>query len=92
MSCCAFGEKPDVILDDIAVDNLQLEYAEAEETTFEETIFALGHLEVLPGKKPSSAAASPDVRFPCSSFRIRRSMSVPKSPGSKAASPVIHRR
>lgn len=40
-----------VILEEAAVKNLQLQFAEAEETTFEETIFALGHIEVLPGKK-----------------------------------------
>lgn len=40
-----------VILEDAAVANLQLEFAEAEEGTFEETIFSLGHIEVLPGKK-----------------------------------------
>ncbi len=40
-----------VILDETSVQNLQLDFTEAEETTFEETIFALGHLEVLPGKK-----------------------------------------
>lgn len=40
-----------VILEESAVKNLQLQFAEAEETTFEETIFALGHIEVMPGKK-----------------------------------------
>lgn len=40
-----------IILDAAGVANLQLDYAEAEETTFEETLFALGALEVLPGKK-----------------------------------------
>ncbi|MBL9116410.1 MAG: efflux RND transporter periplasmic adaptor subunit [Verrucomicrobiaceae bacterium] len=43
--------KPDIILDAAAVANLQLQFAEAEETTFEDTIFSLGALEVLPGKK-----------------------------------------
>ncbi|MBK8090562.1 MAG: efflux RND transporter periplasmic adaptor subunit [Verrucomicrobiaceae bacterium] len=57
------AEKPDVILDDIAVANLQLEYAEAEETTFEETIFALGHLEVLPGKKAIVSSRIPGRAF-----------------------------
>lgn len=50
------GAEPDrarntVILDAAAVANLRLEFAEAAETDFEETIFALGHLEVLPGKR-----------------------------------------
>lgn len=40
-----------IILDAAAVANLQLEYTEAEETTFEDTVFALGAIEVLPGKK-----------------------------------------
>ncbi len=40
-----------VILDEAAVNSLQLEFAEAEETTFEETLFALGAIEVLPGQK-----------------------------------------
>lgn len=40
-----------VILDENSVKNLRVETAEAEEVTFEETIFALGHLEVLPGRK-----------------------------------------
>lgn len=40
-----------IVLDETGVRNLQIETVEAEETTFEETIFSLGHLEVLPGKK-----------------------------------------
>lgn len=40
-----------VILEESAVKNLQLQFVEAEETTFEETVFALGHIEVMPGKK-----------------------------------------
>lgn len=40
-----------VVLDASSVANLKLEFAEAEETVFEETIFALGHLDVLPGKR-----------------------------------------
>lgn len=55
--------KPDVILDDVAVANLQLEYVEAEETTFEETIFALGHLEVLPGKRAIVSSRIPGRAF-----------------------------
>ena len=39
-----------VILDETAVQNLGIETAEAEETAFEETLFALGHIAVLPGK------------------------------------------
>jgi len=40
-----------VILDEAGVKNLGIETIEAEETTFEETVFALGRIEVLPGKK-----------------------------------------
>ena len=39
-----------VILDEVGEKNLGIETVEAEETTFEETIFALGRIEVLPGK------------------------------------------
>ena len=39
-----------VILDETAVQNLGIETAEAEETTFQETLFALGRIAVLPGK------------------------------------------
>ena len=40
-----------VILDETAVRNLRLETAPAEEQTFERTAFALGRIEVLPGKR-----------------------------------------
>jgi membrane fusion protein, heavy metal efflux system len=40
-----------VILDESSIKNLGIETVEAEETNFEETIFALGRIEVLPGKK-----------------------------------------
>lgn len=40
-----------VILDATGEKNLGIETVEAEETTFEETIFALGRIEVLPGKR-----------------------------------------
>jgi biotin carboxyl carrier protein len=39
-----------VVLDEIAVKNLNIETVEAEETQFAETIFALGRIDVLPGK------------------------------------------
>jgi membrane fusion protein, heavy metal efflux system len=38
-----------VILDEVAVKNLNLSTAEANETDFEETIFALGRIRVAPG-------------------------------------------
>ncbi len=40
-----------VILDEAAEANLGIETAEAEEATFEQTMFALGRIEVLPGKR-----------------------------------------
>ena len=40
-----------VVLDETGVKNLRIETVEVEETDFEETIFALGRIEVLPGKK-----------------------------------------
>ncbi len=40
-----------VLLDAQGVKNLKLLLAEAEETNFEETVFALGRIKVLPGKK-----------------------------------------
>ncbi|MEZ5387969.1 MAG: efflux RND transporter periplasmic adaptor subunit [Prosthecobacter sp.] len=55
--------KPDIILDDTAVKNLQLEYAEAEETTFEDTVFSLGHIEVLPGKSAIVSSRIPGRAF-----------------------------
>lgn len=52
-----------VILDAAAAAHLQLESAEAEETVFEETVFALGHLEVLPGKKAVVSSRIPGRAF-----------------------------
>jgi len=40
-----------VILDETGIKNLQLETAEAEEVEFEETVFALGRIAVLPGNR-----------------------------------------
>ena len=42
--------KPSVILSDTEVQNLRLELAEAAETDFEQTIFALGKIAPAPGK------------------------------------------
>jgi biotin carboxyl carrier protein len=52
-----------VILEAAAVMNLQLEFAEAEETTFEETIFSLGHIEVLPGSRAIVSSRIPGRAF-----------------------------
>lgn len=40
-----------IILDDTGVKNLRIETVEAEETDFEETVFALGRINVAPGKR-----------------------------------------
>ena len=40
-----------VILDENGVRNLRIETVEAEETDFEETVFALGHVEPVPDKR-----------------------------------------
>jgi multidrug efflux pump subunit AcrA (membrane-fusion protein) len=52
-----------IILDEVAIANLQLEFAEAEETTFDGTIFALGTLEVLPGKNAVVSSRIPGKVF-----------------------------
>lgn len=67
--CClllaapVIAAKPDIILDDVAVSNMNLEFAEAEETSFEETIFSLGTLEVLPGKSAIVSSRIPGRAF-----------------------------
>ena len=40
-----------VFLDEFGVKNLRLQTVEVEEQVFEETVFALGRIEVLPGRK-----------------------------------------
>jgi membrane fusion protein, heavy metal efflux system len=52
-----------VILEPAAVANLRLEFVEAEETTFEETIFSLGHIEVLPGNRAIVSSRIPGRAF-----------------------------
>jgi membrane fusion protein, heavy metal efflux system len=54
---------PDLILDEVSVAHLNLEFAEAEETTFEETVFALGAIEVLPGKRAVVSSRIPGRAF-----------------------------
>ncbi len=51
----AIAQEPPIILTDAAVKNLGIELAAAEETDFEETVFALGTVDILPGH---SAAVS----------------------------------
>ena len=73
MSACATGEGTlqamdaakaarlanTVFLDETGVKNLRLETAEAEEQTFEETLHALGKIEVFPGKRQSVSSRIP---------------------------------
>jgi cobalt-zinc-cadmium efflux system membrane fusion protein len=73
------------------VANLQLEFAEAEETTFEETIFSLGHIEVLPGKKAIVSSRIPGRAFSVLVIPHQEVDAMPRSPGWKAASRVIRR-
>ncbi|HWL53778.1 MAG TPA: efflux RND transporter periplasmic adaptor subunit [Chthoniobacteraceae bacterium] len=42
-----------VVLDEIGVKNLRLKTAEVSETDFEETVFALGRIEAIPGRVAS---------------------------------------
>lgn len=44
------GTTSTVVLDEIAVQNLGIQTVVAEEHPFEETLFALGHIEVIPGR------------------------------------------
>jgi len=52
-----------VILDESSVKNLGIETVEAEETLFEETVFALGRIEVLPGKRAVVSSRIPGRAF-----------------------------
>lgn len=57
------ASKPDIILDDAAVSFMNLEFVEAEETSFEETLFSLGHTEVLPGNRAVVSSRIPGRAF-----------------------------
>src|SRR5436190_19162517 len=48
-----------VILDETGEKNLKIETVEAEETDFEETIFALGRIEAIPEKRAVVASRIP---------------------------------
>lgn len=50
-SALAQAANPPVILDETGVKNLRIETVAAEETTFEETAFALGRIRVAPGHR-----------------------------------------
>jgi len=48
-----------VVLDETAIKNLGIETIEAEETVFEETVFAIGRIEALPSKRAVVASRIP---------------------------------
>jgi multidrug efflux pump subunit AcrA (membrane-fusion protein) len=52
-----------VILDELSLKNLGIETVEAEEIAFEESIFSLGRIEVLPGKKAVVSSRIPGRVF-----------------------------
>lgn len=52
-----------VVLDETGVKNLRIETAEVEETAFEQTIFALGRIGVLPGKRAIVSSRIPGRAF-----------------------------
>jgi membrane fusion protein, heavy metal efflux system len=52
-----------IILDETSVKNLGVETVEAEEIAFEESIFSLGRIEVLPGKKAVVSSRIPGRVF-----------------------------
>ena len=52
-----------VILDESSLKNLGIETVEAEEVAFEESIFSLGRIEVLPGKKAVVSSRIPGRVF-----------------------------
>lgn len=52
-----------IVLDETSVKNLGIETVEAEETTFEDTFFALGSIEVLPGKRAVVSSRIPGRVF-----------------------------
>ncbi|MBK8039365.1 MAG: efflux RND transporter periplasmic adaptor subunit [Verrucomicrobiaceae bacterium] len=52
-----------IILDETRVKNLGIQMIEAEESVFEKTLFALGHIEVLPGKKAIVSSRIPGRAF-----------------------------
>jgi len=62
--CTRAGDPPpDVLLDELRVRTLGIETVEATPETFEETVFALGRIEVLPGKKAVVSSRIPGRAF-----------------------------
>lgn len=52
-----------IVLDESGVKNLRIETVEAEKTTFEQTVFTLGRIEILPGKKAIVSSRIPGRAF-----------------------------
>lgn len=52
-----------IILDAFRVENLGITLATADEADFEETVFAIGHIEVLPGKRAVVSSRIPGRAF-----------------------------
>lgn len=60
----SFAANPErIILDATSVKNLGIETTEAEEGSFEQTLFALGEIEVLPGKRAVVSSRIPGRAF-----------------------------
>jgi multidrug efflux pump subunit AcrA (membrane-fusion protein) len=62
LSCLA-AEPERIILDATSVKNLGIETVETEEGSFEQTVFALGEIEVLPGKRAVVSSRIPGRAF-----------------------------
>lgn len=60
---CLAAEPERIILDAASVKNLGIETVETEEGSFEQTLFALGEIEVLPGKRAVVSSRIPGRAF-----------------------------
>ncbi len=69
-----------VILDETGVKNLKIETVEAEETDFEETVFALGRIKVAPGHR-----AVVSSRVPGRVLSVAAHIDVPIEKGAEVA-------
>jgi cobalt-zinc-cadmium efflux system membrane fusion protein len=64
ISLASLAAEPErIILDAASVKNLGIETFEAEEGSFEQTLFALGEIEVLPGKRAVVSSRIPGRAF-----------------------------
>ena len=69
-----------VILDETGVKNLKIEFVEAEESVFEETVFALGRIRVAPGHR-----AVVSSRVPGRVLSVSAHIDTPIGKGAEAA-------